>query len=400
MRRIVIAGASVAGLSAADALREAGFDGSIVVAGAERHRPYDRPPLSKQALHAGDSRGGVYPLRSESHYESQKFELLLGRAAVRLDTSRRTVLMEDGEALPFDGLVIATGCRANLLFTQRGEPLPVLRTLDDARWLAAAAQQHRQAILIGAGFIGLEVAASLRRRGLDVTVLEAASAPLVQGLGDELGSWLCAQHAEQGVRILAGVQVDAVHGATGDYTVALADGRTLQAPIVLVGIGVRPNVEWLQGSGVDCQGGVVCDASGRTGIPGIVAAGDVACTFHPPSGRAIRVEHWTHAVEQGRAAARVLLLGEPAPVAAPYFWTDQYERKLQAYGRRQPGDATRVVEGDVASGEFLALFGAGENFHGVVSSGRARSLRRYRKLLEQGASWSHALAAAEAVATS
>jgi len=396
MRRVLIVGASIAGVSAADALREAGFDGSITVAGAERHAPYDRPPLSKQALDVDGARGGLYPLRTAAHYGEQQIELLLGKTASALDVQRRTVAFDDGDERPFDSLVIATGCRANTIATASGEPLPVLRTLDDARWLAEAAAANSRAVLIGAGFIGLEVAAGLRRRGLDVTVLETAPTPFQHSLGPELADWLCGYHTAQGVRINSGIQVAAVYGAPGAYRVELADGRVLEAGIVLAGIGVRPNTEWLQGSGVPVSDvGVLCDASGSTEIDGILAAGDVAATYHAPSRRVMRIEHWTHAVEQGRAAARHLLLGEQASLT-PYFWTDQHSRKLQGYGRRQPGDSTHVVEGDLASGEFLALFGANEHFHGVIASGRPRSLRGYRKLLEANSSWSQALAMAEA----
>lgn len=393
MRHIVIVGASVAGLSAADALREAGFDGSIVLVGSEKHLPYDRPPLSKQALAPGDARGGYFPLRDEEHYRDQQLQLLLGKSALSLDAHTRTLLLDDGERLPFDALFIATGCRANTLHTEGGETLPVLRTLDDAQWLNAAASRQKQAILIGAGFIGLEVAASLRRRGIEVTVLESAPMPLMQSLGTELSDWLCSYHAAQGVKIVSGVQVTAIQGEPGSYRVVLGDGRVFEAGIVLAGIGVRPNTEWLDGSGVPCTGGVLVDECGRTAVPGVLAAGDVASITHAPTGRPVRIEHWTHAVAQGRASARGLLLGEAATASPPYFWTDQHERKLQGYGRRQPGDTMRIVEGEIDSGEFVAIFGAGEAFHGVVSCGRARSLRRYRKLLEQAASWSMASAA-------
>jgi 3-phenylpropionate/trans-cinnamate dioxygenase ferredoxin reductase subunit len=396
MRNVLIVGASVAGVNAADALREAGFDGSITVAGAERHAPYDRPPLSKQALDVADTRAGVYPLRAAAHYDEQQIELVLGKTASALDVQRRTVSFDDGDERPFDSLIIATGCRANTLLTTSGEQLPVLRTLEDARWLAAAAAVNSHVVLIGAGFIGLEVAAGLRRRGLDVTVLESAPAPFQHSLGPELADWLCGYHAAQGVRIMSGIQVAAVEGAAGAYKVVLADGRALEAGIVLAGIGVRPNTEWLQGSGVPCSdAGVLCDAAGSTGLAGIVAAGDVSAIHHAPSARIMRIEHWTHAVEQGRAAARHLVLGEQARLT-PYFWTDQHSRKLQGFGRRQPGDSTHVVEGDLASGEFLALFGANEHFHGVIASGRPRSLRGYRKLLEENSSWSQALAMAAA----
>ena len=396
MRRIVIVGASVAGLSAADALREAGFDGSIRIVGAEAHAPYDRPPLSKQALAPEASEDAFFPLRPAEHYQANGLELVLGRTASGLDAGRRVVQLDDGESLPYDGLVIATGCRARTLHSRSGEPLPVLRTLDDARRLAAGAQRHRHAVLIGAGFIGLEVAASLRKLELDVTVLESAPVPLKNSLGPELADWLCSYHASCGVRIEAGVQVASVEAASGAYEVTLSDGRRFEAGVVLAGIGVEPNTDWLQGSGVVCEGGVVCDASGRTGVPGVVAAGDVVNMAAPGSGEVNRVEHWTHAMKQGRAAGRSLILEEHADIGVPYFWTDQFERKLQGYGRRHAGDCVRIVDGSLASGEFLALFGAGESFHGIVSSGRAKSLRNYRKLLEQGGKWSQALAMASA----
>lgn len=396
MRRIVIVGASVAGLSAADALREAGFDGSVQVVGAESHTPYDRPPLSKQALAPGAAADALFPLRPEGHYAAQGVELVLGRGAVGLDVASRRVRLDGGESLPYDGLVIATGCRARTLHTSDGQPLPVLRTLDDARWLAAAARQHRRAVLIGAGFIGLEVAASLRKLGLEVTVLESAPIPLHNSLGPELADWLCAHHAACGVRIEAGVQIRAITTANGAYEITLGDGRRLEAGLVLAGIGVEPNTDWLQGSGVSCEAGVLCDASGRTNVPGVVAAGDVANLAPSGSGRVNRIEHWTHAMKQGRAAARHLVLGESCEQDVPYFWTDQFDCKLQGYGRRQPGDSVHIVEGSLESGNYLALFGVGESFHAILSSGRAKSIRNYRKLLEQGGTWSQALAMASA----
>lgn len=398
MRRIVIVGASVAGLSAADALREAGFDGSIQVIGAESHTPYDRPPLSKQAL-APAAVDAFFPLRPQEHYATHGLELILGRNAARLDVAKKLVRLDDGESLPYDGLVIASGCRARTLRTSDGDPLPVLRTLDDARWLAAAARQHRHAVLVGAGFIGLEVAASLRKLGLDVTVLESAPIPLKNSLGPELADWLCAYHASCGVRIEAGVQIRAIATANGAYEITLGDGRRLEAGLVLAGIGVEPNTDWLQGSGVSCDAGVLCDASGRTNVPGVVAAGDVANLAASGSGGVNRIEHWTHAMKQGRAAARNLILEESSEIDVPYFWTDQFERKLQGYGRRQPGDSVRIVEGSLESGNYLALFGVGESFHGILSSGRAKSLRNYRKLLEQGGTWSQALAMASSSST-
>ena len=394
MRRIVIVGASVAGLSAADALRETGFDGSIQIVGAEPHAPYDRPPLSKQALAPEAAQDAFFPLRPEEHYAAHGLELVLGRKASGLDVGQRMLQLDDGECLPYDGLVIATGCRAKTLHTRGGDPLPVLRTLDDARNLAAASRTHRHAVLIGAGFIGLEVAASLRKLGLEVTVLESAPMPLHNSLGPELADWLCAYHASCGVRIEASVQVASVEGATGAYSVILSDGRRLEAGVVLAGIGVEPNTDWLLGSDVACSSGVLCDASGCTGVPGVVAAGDVVNMATPGTGAVYRIEHWTHAMKQGRAAGRSLLLEEPTDIGVPYFWTDQFERKLMAYGRRQAGDSVRIVDGSLASGEFLALFGTGEAFHGIVSSGRAKSLRNYRKLLEQGATWSQAQAMA------
>ena len=366
----------------------------VVIVGAEMHVPYDRPPLSKQALAADAAEGAFFPLRSVDHYSTHGLQLVLGRTASALDLGRRVVQLDDGESMPYDGLVIATGCRARTLRTRSGDPLPVLRTLDDARRLAKTARQHRHAVLIGAGFIGLEVAASLRKLGLEVTVLEAAPMPLNNSLGPELADWLCSYHSTCGVRIEAGVQVAAVEGSAGAYEVILSDGRRIEAGVVLAGIGVEANIEWLQGSGVACHGGVLCDASGRTGVPGVVAAGDVVNMARPGSGEVYRIEHWTHAMKQGRAAGRSLILEEPADIGVPYFWTDQFERKLVGYGRRQPGDSVRIVDGSLEGGEFLALFGSGESFHGIVSSGRAKALRNYRKLLEQGGTWSQALAMA------
>ena len=399
LRRVVIVGASVAGVSAADALREDGFDGAITLIGDEPDLPYDRPPLSKQVLWNATGEESEYPLRPRSHYADNGVDLLLGSLVTGLDADRRVVRLGDGAEVPYDGVVVATGCRARELTVPGGLGLPVLRTLSDARWLAAAATAGVRVVLVGGGFIGLEVAASLRGRGCEVTVLEAAPLALAATMGEEVAAAVCRDHADHGVRILGGVRLDAVRGGQGGYRVELADGRTLDADLVLIGVGVTPNDGWLADSPVACADGVVCDEWCFTSVERVVAAGDVCRWENPRYGSAMRVEHWTHAVEQGRVAAQNLLRGRDGARAypsVPYFWSDQYGRKLQAYGRLHPGDHMIVVEGRLTSDEFVALYGSNGTLHLVLGCNRPRSLRPYRRLVQRNGSWADAIALAHA----
>ncbi|WP_127126305.1 NAD(P)/FAD-dependent oxidoreductase [Georgenia sp. SYP-B2076] len=390
-RNVVIAGASVAGLSAADALRDGGFDGSVTILSDERELPYDRPPLSKELLSAPEQPEPV-ALRPAEHYAAKRLDLRLGHAAVGLDIDRRFVVTSDGAALPWDAVVIATGSRPKPLRTAGGAALPVLRTPQDLRALRLAAALYGDVTLVGSSFIGLEIAASLRARGVDVTVFGATPLPLGDVVGPEVAADIRDLHVSHGVSMRTGVQVLSVDGGPGAYTLHLSDGTEHHAPHVVAGIGVQPNDEWLVGSGVELDAGVLCDAAGRTNVPGVYAAGDIAHFEHPLLGGRTHVDHWTNAVQQGRLVAANILSGGAAPHSGlPYYWTDQYGRRFHSYGRRRPGDDAVVVEGALGTEEYLVLYGSSGEFHCVLSCGRERSLRGYRKLLQRGATWDEAL---------
>jgi 3-phenylpropionate/trans-cinnamate dioxygenase ferredoxin reductase subunit len=271
----------------------------------------------------------------------------------------------------------------------------VLRTLDDALALRAALETGSpRVVVVGGGFIGAEVAASCRQRGLEVAMVEALGNPLEAALGPEIGALYAAVHRERGVELHANVSVAGLEGAGRVERVRLADGRALDADVVVVGIGVAPETGWLEGSGLALRDGVLCDAS-CAAAPGIVAAGDVARWTHPRYGE-LRVEHWTHAVEQGAHAAARLLEGEAAgPFApVPYVWTDQYDLKLVVAGRPRPGDALRIVEGSLAERRFVALFGRAGRLVGVAAIGRARRFIAWRRALAEDLALDEALARA------
>ncbi|MGK5531146.1 NAD(P)/FAD-dependent oxidoreductase [Streptomyces sp. URMC 129] len=388
MRSITVVGASLAGLSTVRALRAEGFDGDIVVVGEERHAPYDRPPLSKDFL-KGDLAADALALGDADEYEDLEARWLLGERAVRLDPAARSVTLAGGRELSTDGVVIATGARPRTLPGTDGlAGVHTLRTLDDAQALRAELLDGLpRVVVIGAGFIGAEVASTAHRLGLHVTVVEALDVPLERQLGPEMGLACSSLHSDHGVRLLCGA---GVAGLTGDGRVTgvrLADGRLLPADIVVVGVGVRPATDWLSGSGVQVDDGVVCDAGSATGVPHVVAVGDVARRPHPFTGRHARIEHWSNAVEQARTAARTLLTGvsAPGPVTAPYFWSDQYQVRIQFAGHVAPGDRPELLDGDVDSRCFTAVYRR-EGFPvAVLAMNQPKSFNRLRRTLTPAA---------------
>jgi 3-phenylpropionate/trans-cinnamate dioxygenase ferredoxin reductase component len=362
----VVVGASLAGLRAAEALRRAGHDGPLTVIGAEIHRPYDRPPLSKQILTGKVAASGTTLLVDEA----LDIDWQLGVPAVGLDLDRRRVRVgagggNSGDDVPFDRLVIATGAHPRVL---RGiEPGPgvhYLRTIDDAIALRDDLARADRAVVIGAGFIGLEVAASARHHGTEVTVLEALPVPLERAIGAEMGAAIAAMHRRHGVDVRVGVGVEGLVGTGRVEGVRLAGGVVVPADVVVVGVGVAPTTGWLEGSGVDLADGVVSDERLRVLVGGhpradIVAVGDVARWRHAGYGESVRIEHWTNAADQGEAAARALLEGDGAPMytPTPYFWSDQHGLKIQFVGETRPGDVVMVIEGDPAEDRFVAAYG-------------------------------------------
>ena len=386
LSRIVVVGASVAGYGAIQELRKAGYEGALTLVGAEDRLPYDRPPLSKQVL-AGDWEPDRVDFRLP---DTLDIELRLGSAASALDLGERTLRLASGAELPYDGLIIATGAAPRQLPGSEGiEGVHVLRTLDDCLAVRAAFEQGARVAVVGAGFIGCEVAATARRRGLEVSLIEALPLPLAGALNPEIGQACADLHRAHGVDLRCGVMVEGIDGGQRAERLRLSDGSTVEADVVVVGIGVTPATAWLQSSGLTLDDGVVCDSTCMA-APGVYAAGDVARWYNPRYARPMRIEHWTNAMEQGRAAARNLLAGpedaEPYD-HLPYFWSDQYDTSIQLAGRTDGSDEFRVVRGSLEDGEFIALFRAGERIAGLLGFGLARDFARTRRLITQDDTW-------------
>ncbi|MGW2383865.1 NAD(P)/FAD-dependent oxidoreductase [Streptomyces sp. YU58] len=381
MRRIVVVGASAAGLAAAETLRREAYEGIITLVGDEPLAPYDRPPLSKQIL-AAEWEPERLALRTPDALAALDLDLRLGVAATGLQPADRTVELVDGSAVPYDGLVIATGVRPRRL---PGEGAHVLRTLDDALTLRERLTPGRRLVVVGAGFLGAEAAAVAWRLGCEVTLLEPAPVPLAHAVGMEVGKVLTNAHLERGVDLRCGVTVTEV---TEDG-VRLADGSEIEADEVLVAIGSLPNTEWLTGSSLTVGDGVMCDEYCKA-APNVYAAGDVARWYNPLFGTSMRIEHRTTAAEQGMAAARNLLHPEAgksfAPV--PYFWSDQYDMKIQAYGYLRDHAEVALVEGDLAERKFVAAYRTGDRVTGALAVGMPpKAIRQWRQAIATGAAW-------------
>jgi len=405
--RVVVVGGSLAGLRACETLRVSGYTSSITLVGAEAHRPYDRPPLSKQLL-AGTWEPDRVTLRRDDAFDSLGLDARFGVPASGLDLDARSVVLADGQEVPFDGVIVATGSHPRRLPDQpRGPHVHELRTLDDAmRLREAIVRPGARVVVVGAGFIGLEVAATARRAGADVTVLEGAAAPLVRGAGAELGEALAAIHPDEGVDVrcevtIRGIETDGVR---------LADGALAAADTIVVGIGVAPTTGWLEGSGLDLRDGVVTSSTLSAGPPGVYAAGDLTRWVNPRFDEEMRIEHWTNAAEQGALAARNLLAeAEGADRAeydaVPFVWSDQYDHRIQFLGRSttSAGDPAQpqIVIGSPEQRRFLALYADGGRLRGVLGLNVPRLVMKYRALLERrcGLEEASALAAEQRAAS-
>jgi len=393
MKAIAVVGASLAGLRAAEALRRDGFDGQLHLIGDEPHRPYDRPPLSKQVL-AGEWDSDRTWLISPEQLDDLGVHAHFGVRATGLDVAGTTVTLASGDALAVDGVVIATGARCRTL----GDPLPgvfTLRGLDDALALRAALERSPQrVVVIGAGFIGAEVAATARELGIEVTMVEMAAAPFERSLGADMGAVLAEIHRDHGVDLRLGVGWAGFVGNDAVEGVALTNGTTIAADVVVVGVGVTPNTEWLASSGLDVTNGVLCDETSLA-APNVVAAGDVARWPNAHFGDVMRVEHWDNATTQGVHAAKRLLHGDSAGAYAPtpWFWSDQYDRKLQLAGRTTGADSFQIVDGDIESRRFAAIYGRAGQIVAVLGMNRPRHVMRYRGLIDSQTSFSDALVA-------
>ena len=400
VEHLVVVGASLAGLRAVEAARKAGFEGAITLIGAERHLPYDRPPLSKDFLGVTETgaEAAVPFFRTDDVFaEELRVELLLGSPATSLDVDRKIVGVGDRE-VPYDALVIATGSKLRTLpDTDHLDGVHGLRTLDDSLAIRAALDAGARTVVIGAGFIGSEVAASAQKRGVPVTVVEALPTPLVRATGTEMGAAIASLHERNGTTLLCGTGVKAVEGGDRVERVVLSDGRILDADLVVVGIGVSPNTDWLEGSGLTLDNGVVCDETLWTGVPGVYAAGDVANWMNPMFGVRQRMENWTAAAEQGAAAARNAI--DPANAkpyeTVPYFWSDWYGSRIQFVGVPDC-DEVLLVDGDVDSDErWTALYRHGDRLVGALTVNGQTVIMKYRRMIAQKASWAQALEFAE-----
>ncbi|MHB1488394.1 MAG: NAD(P)/FAD-dependent oxidoreductase [Acidimicrobiales bacterium] len=436
MRHVVIVGASLAGTRAAETLRREGFDGTITLIGEESEAPYERPPLSKQYLSGKWGRDRL-ALRTDGDLVADLgVDLKLGQRAIGLDLDRRRITFTRAgaafaragagaqrppiEVVDFDGLVIATGARVrHLPGSESLAGVYTLRTLADADLLQSALGKRPRVAVVGAGFIGSEVASTCRELGLEVSVVEALPQPLSRVLGGDMGAVLAGLHTDGGTDLHLGVEVDGLVGSGQVEGVRLSDGRVIPADVVVVGIGVIPNTDWLEGSGLALDNGVVCDATcaallapgraddnsgasdrsenevaaggsaeGLAVAEGVVAAGDVARWHHRVFGEPMRVEHWDNATLQGEHAVRTLLAGpgEAQPYTeVGFFWSDQYGAKIQFVGTCRPDDDMVVAEGSVDDRKFIAAYGRAGRIVGALGVNRAFRMMAYRTMVAEQA---------------
>lgn len=389
MPNIVIVGASLAGTRAAETLRAGGFAGQITMVGNENHAPYDRPPLSKNFL-AGEWDADRVELRKPEALADLNIKWKLGSAATALDTAGNTVTLASGETLRYDGLVISTGGTVRRLPNQPDlAGIHVLRTLDDASALRSELVEGARVVVIGAGFIGLEAAATATKRGAKVTVLEGLEAPLIRALGAEMGAAVGEVHRRNGVDIRCGVQVAHMQGESRVTGVELSTGEVVPADVVIVGIGVAPATAWLEGSGLTLRDGVVCDANLCAGPTNVFAAGDVLRwpnSLFADVEADMRVEHWTNAAEQGAHAANNLLAtlngGDMTPYeAVPFFWSDQFDARIQCLGRPSADATVDVVAGSPADGKWCAIYSVDNRLTAVLGVSQPKLVMPSRGLL-------------------
>lgn len=403
---VVVVGASVAGVSAVDELREAGFDGEVVLVGAEPQLPYDRPPLSKELLQGARSPAELW-LRPPSWYEDHGVTLELGVRAVALDPAAAEIALDDGRALRYRAALVATGASPREIPGLAGiEGVHLLRTLDDATRLAEVLERGGRVTVVGGGFIGLEVAASARARGCAVTVLEARESVLADAVGPAVGDVVAELHAAAGVEVITGAAVKSPVVEDGRVAgLELASGRVVQTDTVVVGVGVEPATSWLDGSGVELRDGVLVDRRLRSSAPGVFAAGDVARLLGD-GGTSTRIEHWTNAVEQGRLAGRNMsnagdmsnmsnVASDPGGMeefdAVPNFWSDQHGARIRMMGAVADPSAVVVARHEADPLRVVALaVGDGDVLTGVVTIGAASALAKCRPLLGEPGSASEA----------
>lgn len=374
---VLIVGASVAGVGAANELRRCGFAGKISLIDAQGHLPYDRPPLSKAALRDETT---VLQFHDREHYDKTKVDLYLGSAAEKLYPDERDLVLQSGDRLSADAIIIATGARARPFPPHRcNGNVHLVRELDDALRLRALLKPGKRLAVIGGGFVGAEVASSAAGLGLDVTLIEAAGLPFGRIFGREIAARIAQLHSDAGVELICGTAVERIAASMSGQRLLLSDGRSVEADIVVAGLGSLPNLEWLEPSGLTLANGVVCDERGSTRTPGIYAAGDVASWMNPATGVHERHEHWTAAREQARIVAQSIAgVAESAwREFVPYFWSDIHGVRIQLLGSASGADDVQVVYEDKEKKAFLGEFRKAGNLIGVVGANAAARTMRY-----------------------
>lgn len=382
VERVVIVGASLTGGSAAVALRGEGFDGSITLIGTEEHPPYERPPLSKEYLR-GETPFEKAFVKSPAWYEDNAIVTRFGTAAERIDTADRSVVLAGGERIPYDAVLIATGGRNRKLSSPGADLDGVLslRTIEDSDRIRTAAQGARTAVVVGMGFIGAEVTASLRALGVEVTAVEPMPTPLFRVLGPDVGSAMAALHADHGVNEIFEDVVESFEGSGRVEAVVTKSGRRLPCDIAVYGVGIEPATDVVAGTDVALDNGIVVDERCRTNVEGVYAAGDVANHFHPIFGRRMRVEHWQNAMRHGTHAAKSILGGNDAYTEVHWFWSDQYDANLQYAGHHMAWDSL-VVRGSILERSFLAFYLKDGLVDAAVGLNRGKELRRAMGLIK------------------
>jgi NADPH-dependent 2,4-dienoyl-CoA reductase/sulfur reductase-like enzyme len=396
---LVIVGASLAGLRAAEAARTDGFAGTIVLVGEESCPPYDRPPLSKAFLD-GDVDDTTFR-DHETLVETLGLDLRLGVRATGLDITTRTISSTAGD-IAYGALIIATGSAARHLPGRHDfSGVHVLRTVDDARAVRSELDTAQHVVVVGGGFIGSEIAAVARERGAVVTIVEAAPIPLERAVGATGGS-LMDLHRSRGIDVRTGVAVSEIVGDTAVQSVVLADGTDLKADLVVVGVGSTPATDWLEGTEIrldPLDRGVVCDATLWTGVPDVWAAGDVAHWPNAVFERTMRLENWTSAAQQGAHAARNALAAEPVPYeTVPYYWSDWADDRIQFVGVPD-GEVTETVHGGIGSGSAVVLYGHDDKIVGALTLNEPRHIMKLRRLIVSRASLQQARDLVESIAS-
>ncbi len=384
MNNTVVVGTSLAGLRAAEQMRREGYRGMLHLVGKEKHfPPYDRPPLSKEVL-SGKRDLEEARLRV---FEELDAAVIRGRSAVHLDVTSREILLDDGSSLGYDGLIVATGASVRKIRCAGADRAGVhyFRTAEDCARVKASLAPGSRAVIVGAGFIGSEVASVCRARGLDVTVIDSAVLPMSEQIGERTAQYLLDQHRRRGIATHLGVGVAGIEGETRAEAVRLTDGSYIAADIVVVGVGVVPETRWLEDSGLFLDDGVVCDEYCMpVGTTGMVAVGDVARWFNPLYQTLMRIEHWTNAVEQAEYAAAILvngLHGRGGFSSLPYFWSDQYDMHLQFAG--VPGTESILAEGSLEDRQFVMLQRTEGQDVGVVGANWPSRFGKYRRRLAE-----------------